>query len=57
MSLLSKDDTSLSLLVESIVKLISLNKVKDTAICTKNVLEVLTETFSKKVDKKSPSTV
>lgn len=44
-SILNSDNKSLSLLIESIIKLISLHNTKNTSINTKSVLNVLYDTF------------
>jgi hypothetical protein len=48
MSILNTDSLSMEVLLESIIKLITLNKTQNTTISTKNVLEVLNETLRNK---------
>lgn len=43
LSLLKSNDKALNLLVQSIIKMITLNKTQDTPISSKNVLEVLND--------------
>lgn len=47
LNILKNDNKSLTLLVESIVKMITLHKNNETTICSSNVMEILNETFSK----------
>lgn len=49
LNILKSDANITNLLVESIIKIITLNKTNETIISSKNVLDILTDTFSKKV--------
>lgn len=48
LSILNADSFSLDILLETIIKLITLNKTKNTAICSQKILEVLSETLCNK---------
>jgi hypothetical protein len=48
MTILNSDSLSMEVLLETIIKLITLNKTQNTIISTKNVLEVLNETLRTK---------
>lgn len=46
LTLLKSNDKALNLLVQSIIKIITLNKTQDTPISSKNVLDVLSDFFN-----------
>ncbi|KAG6438585.1 hypothetical protein O3G_MSEX000078 [Manduca sexta] len=48
LTIINSDNKALNILVESIVKIVTLSKTKDTPICSKSVLDIVNETFKAK---------
>lgn len=55
LALLLGDQKFLNLIIESVIKIITLNKTTNTSISTKTVSDVLHQTFSDKTQSSSPS--